>query len=289
METVNDPAAEREPDGLTPEQIELDRAVQGLDDADDHFVIGRRSAGWPGTDLAPVERIHFDAGHVDQRAACGYDLDRNGPEGWTTDRAKVTCPECAGKLVDEQLVEPERRTVSLETLTDELRAAEPALPDADPAKATWIPDHARVGIVLRADGAFVAIVETDADWIRKHASVALLSRMLQQAEHYAQDGGADLVMPGADVLAALDGRPDATFWTAPVTVRAEDVQEGWIAVGYSGPDIEEPVTAKTAQCKDPGCPWPGDCTALTIGDEEKPQHFADWTLLDVRIPCAVTR
>lgn len=47
---------------------------------------------------AVAEVIHFDSGRHDQHASCGYDLDRNGPHGWTTDRAKVTCPACAAAV-----------------------------------------------------------------------------------------------------------------------------------------------------------------------------------------------
>jgi hypothetical protein len=87
--TVQNGPPEREPEGLTPEQIEMDRQANALDDGDDRFVIGQ-------TPTAPADpgRIHLDLGGADELAACGYYLGRDGGEGWTTDPAKVTCPGC---------------------------------------------------------------------------------------------------------------------------------------------------------------------------------------------------
>jgi hypothetical protein len=273
--------------------------------------------GDPATPSAEV--IHFDAGRADQHAACGYDLDRNGPDGWTTDRAKVTCAECAGKLVDEQLVvpdvhlriaigdpipcgsttvrastanlaevtcagcRPERRTVSVETLTDELRAL--AAREYTGGAAELLP-LAKVAIVGRIDGRADAVTDIDSDW--PYDGAASLAVVLHQAQGRALNAGAELLMPTPDVLAALSGSPDATFWTAPVPVTARHVEEGWLVVGYSGPGVEERVEAKSTDCGEVDCPWPGDCTLLTIG-EDKPSHFADWTTLTVRIPCAAKR
>jgi len=175
-------------------------------------------------------------------------------------------------------VEPERRTVSLEVLTDELREA-----------AAEAEDDAKVGVVLRLNGEAVAVPEVDVPWgsRRKHP-VAVLEAMLRQAQYYAADNpGAELSMPTPDVLAALDGRPNASFWTAPVPITCRWIEPGWTVVGYSGPGVEERVEAKSGDCGETDCPWPGDCTLLTIGDN-KPAHFADWSTLTMRIPAAVT-
>ncbi len=250
-QTVSPSAAEREPDNVTP------------------------------------ERIHFDAGRLDQHAACGYDLDRNGPEGWTTDRAQVTCAECAGKLVDEQLAEPERRTVSLEVLTAEL------LRFVSPHTYTELLVATTVGIVLRVSGEPVAVPETDVDWPREHRQPAdVLAQMLQQARFYASDAGdAELLMPTPDVLAALDDRPDAQLLTAPVWVLAMDVKPGHLLVGeVDGKEYLELVVA-VEDCEDAGCINGATCVVLSIeqGVFTEPSHSNGYSRTEVRIPASVTR
>jgi hypothetical protein len=279
--SVDPSAAEREPDRVTPAETPLPCGHQP-DDHCDCWEDGFPRQDWDGDDLTIPPRGQRPD-DTDIRVALGADLERMG-----------LMPELAGEPQRERQGLPdddqddslrgafERRTVSLECLTGEHRNQGVELRDG------------RVGIALRTGDQLVAVPEVDTMWSAADRSPAdILAILLRQARMYATglhgDAGAELLMPDPSVLAALDGRPGATFWTAPVTVRAEDVQEGWIAVGYSGADVEEPVTGKTTQCKDPACPWPGDCTALTIGDDPKPQHFADWTLLDVRIPAAVTR
>ena len=270
METVNDPAAEREPDHITPSA--LASAAYGTADYRQPLTDFERAAGVVEISSAEVEadvdaiiqHSREQASSVDDRAVLG--------------------------TIDGVAVEPERRTVSLEVLTDELRDV-PMDYEPETGATNYPPPDARVGVILRYADKPVQVTDVDSDWRRDkraRSTAAIFGLMLLRATHVA-DHGAELLMPTPDVLAALNGRTDATFWTAPVPVRAEDVQEGWISYGYSGPGVEEPVTAKNKECKDPACPWPGDCTALTIGADPKPQHFADWTLLDVRIPASVTR
>jgi hypothetical protein len=179
-------------------------------------------------------------------------------------------------------VEPERRTVSLECLTTELRTP-PVDPDIDPAKTIWIPDHARVGLVLRTGGQFT-VAETDADWVRKHDGPELLSRMLQQAEHYARNGDAELLMPMPDVLAALDGRPDAQLLTAPVWVLALDIEPEMILTPIAG--APHRVTAPPAGCTKPGCKEGASCVVLPL-DGGGEQHQSGYARTRVRIPAAV--
>lgn len=237
--------------------------------------------------VTPTAPIHFDAGRLDQLAACGYDLDRNGPEGWTTDRAKVTCAACVSTLVDEQLAvptpAPERRTVSLEVLTDELlalAAVEYVGTDAD------LLTRAKVGIVGRIGGRADAVTDVDRDW---HASSGadVLANLIRQAQGRAFNASAELLMPTPDVLAALAGQPDLQPWTAPISVRALQVQVGWLAVDFTREGADDLVTA-VGDCEDETCPWTGDCAPISCGTE--PVHFATWQGVTVRIPAGpVTR
>lgn len=239
-------------------------------------------------DLKPLTPCAFhepDCGNV----TLGWDPDPPQPAV----EPEREAPQHFGEM-EPAPVEPERRTVSLEVLTDELYMVA-AGADMIGGWTAAVPVEAKVGIVLRVDGEAVAVAEVDTDWTRPtRQPVDVLAALLRQAQFYATEhealrpGGAELLMPTPDVLAALDGRPDATFWTAPVPVTARHVEEGWLVVGYSGPGMEEPVEAKNPDCGEADCPWPGDCTQLTIGDD-KPQHFADWTTLTVRIPAAVSR
>lgn len=159
--------------------------------------------------------VHLDLGQADELAKCGYHLGDNGGEDWTTDPAKVTCAGCA------PAVEPqsERRTVSLEVLTDELRQLERARRLADTANAYFkhepLDPAALVGVVLRVDGEATAVPDVDTDWLgvgqRRH-KVAVLAQLLLQADYWADaTTDAELLMPLPDVLAALDGRPDAEW------------------------------------------------------------------------------
>lgn len=189
--------------------------------------------------------------------------------------------------------EPEHRTVSLELATDELRELAVRLARSDIRQEMAA---AKVVVVLRFGGQPVAVPDTDVPWATGPAGEpvkalrGLLSEMIRGKNQLERDEKVpvELLMPTPDVLAALDGRPTAGFWSAPVPVTARHVQKGWLVVGYSGDGMEERVEEKDPECGAADCPWPGDCTQLTIGDD-KPQHFADWTTLTVRLPCRVTR
>lgn len=93
---------------------------------------------------------------------------------------------------------PEHRTVSLEVLTPELRALSADVAEDD-----------RVGIVLRVNGEAVAVAETERDWTWRHGEPTkvladLLTSMEVHGGHYDMvQPRAELLMPGADVLAAL--------------------------------------------------------------------------------------
>lgn len=285
------------PDGLTAEQIEDDRIATGLDDADDHFVIGQTSAGWPGTDLmstaAPVLTHH--ANHGASYTRCGIDL--VDMPFLVEDPAALTCSVCAGKVVDEQLAEPAPvanlpRTVSLEVINDELRA----LLRDETERA-----NAHVGIVVRVDGRAVVVPDTDAPWRLVHNAWpikilrGLLSEMISgrsRLEH--EDGIATaMLMPSPDVLAALDGRPDAQLLTAPVWVLAMDIKAGMLLRSTDddadGAETLELVTAER-DCDDPECIHGATCIVLTVGGHEDPDvHFNGYSRVEVRIPCAVTR
>lgn len=215
------------------------------------------------------------------------------PDGSGLHRAGETAAEMTDDEANEEfdglpvslLAEPQR-TVSLELITREVREAEPAMPDADPLKTTWIPEHARVAIVLRAGGVFVAVTETDADWLRNHKPVALLSRMLQQAGYYAADGGAELLMPTPDVLAALDGRPDAQLLTAPVWVLAMDVTPGMLLRPESA--APQRLVTETPKCTDPECAY-DPCAVFVVAElPDGELHQSGYARTRVRIPVSVT-
>ena len=355
MTTVSDPAAEREPDHVTPCWACQGRGLTGDLETDvlectvcDGTGLGARHRAVAAVEAAETVRCCDPGPFCDDQPGCevrtsagpdeslpaavdwsaygpcpelncyaatgnpcqwlGLDFEsvaRSTPHAERPKLAPAEVPVCLAasrhggicaqpmpcdesRHVPAEPVPTERRTVSLEVLTDELRAVYSAEP---------IPAEARVVVVLRESGEPVLVADTDVPWTQTDLSPVkalrgLLTEMISGKNRLEREQlvrNVELLMPTPDVLAALDGRPDAQFWTAPVPVRAEDVQEGWIAYGYSGPGTEEPITTKNTQCTDPACPWPGDCTALTIGADPKPQHFADWTLLDVRIPCAVTR
>jgi hypothetical protein len=309
MEKHTDPLTERQTDNVTPDapsmpcmaMVRDGRGKLGLRAAHDHLLATGPDCNdaWPSDDLTP-EGDEGDEGDLVPAPGCGHPMPP-GVDCCVSTQAAAEVPVCLaasrhGGICGQPMpcdgsrhVEPapavtERRTVSLEVLTDELRAL--AAQEYVGANAVLLAD-AKVGIVGRIDERADAVTDVDTDWIGSGAEV--FASLMRQAQGRAEGSGAELLMPTPDVLAGLDGHPDATFWTAPVPVRAEDVQKGWISYGYSGPGVEEPITMKNKECKDPACPWPGDCTALTIGADPKPQHFADWTLLDVRIPAAVAR
>jgi hypothetical protein len=200
--------------------------------------------------------------------------------------------------------EPERRTVGLEVLTDELRTAENARRREDAREANaygvgadaadLIPDTAVVGIVLHLDGEPVSVPDVDTNWAaRFRRPPDLLAALLRQARFYADDhDGAELLMPTPDVLAALAGQPDARLLTAPVHVLAMDVQAGMLlhATNDDG-DGAETLELVSAQrdCTDPECIHGAVCVVLAVDGYEDPDvHFNGYARLAVRIPVAVT-
>lgn len=262
------------------------------------------AADWP-----PVQLTHYNPDSLDVLlTACGISLEELRFGEAVTNPAAVTCPTCVEHLGDVQLSDaelaetreadaldsadeyvvpgapvlgpepaaPERRTVGLEVITDE----------------HGVFGEARVAIALRVGGRLVAAPEDDAFWRAQHVGspVDVLSRLLTSAMHLARplddEPGAELLMPGADVLAALAGQPDLQAWTAPVKVRADQVQAGWRICNLATEGVDELVTG-VVECEDKTCPW-NDCYVVLTKATE-PIHFADWQDMTVRIPAAVTR
>lgn len=198
---------------------------------------------------------------------------------------------------------PERRTVGLEVLTDELRDGENARRIADAREASkfrvdgeqekpdLLPGGARVGIVLRLDGEPVSVPETDAMWLAGFREPPdVLEVLLRQARFYADDHeGAELLMPGPDVLAALAGQPVGNF-TAPIQLSYGKVRPGWWVL-VDGDDGAEPrylPVVSTSDCQDPGCPLVADggdqqdCRVIAVGGRLR--HRLSWDAVYVRIP-----
>lgn len=265
---------------------------------------------------------------VDQPAA-EREPDNVTPEcrdDWHESRQQPTrpCPTCgdvadyaADQLLDREreaaaLAEPERRTVSLEVLTDELRAAGNAVfaaRDAEFDDEPWVlPADAVVAVVIRTagTGALVEIFDTDATWrqLPGHDDSMVVLRDLLQVVVGLHGGGlegipaSELLMPTPDVLAALDGRPDATFWSAPVPVMHRDMQSGWLLITYAdegdsvpaGTERQEPIEAIT-ECTPEAADGihpaahSEECRVLTV--DGTPCHFDTWLTNLVRIPCGV--
>lgn len=285
----------------------------------------------------PEIRHYTEAG--DPRTWCGVSLADVTVGAVTRDRSATTCPGCTAVLVDAHLfdddrrapacphgydaedacegctppsaAEPERRTVSLEVLTDQLRAdeddrrreaaheASKMRVDGETEKPILLPAAARVGIVLRLDGEAVLVPETDGMWLASFRQPAdVLAQLLRQARFYADDhDDAELLMPTPDVLAALAGTPDARLLTVPVHVLAMDIQAGMLLYATDddgdGAETLELVTAAD-DCTGPDCVNGVVCAVLTVpggGFEDPVVHFNAYSRLQVRIPAdqAVTR
>jgi hypothetical protein len=180
----------------------------------------------------------------------------------------------------------ERRTVGLEVLTDELRK----LFDV------WGTRGPLVGIVCRVNGEAVDVPEIQTLWeapYRKPADV--LAKMLTQARSYADgiegNAGAELLMPGADVLAALAGQPVGRY-TASVPSSYGVVQAGWLVGvetvrgGVYG--LEWLLVEDRSSCSRPAeCVVAGgvakDCAVVTMRGRGV-QHLKSWHPVYVRIP-----
>jgi hypothetical protein len=265
-----------EHDALTPEQIEMDRQANGLDDADDHFVIGQTSAGWPGAEQLDEDDEDDEDDDLVPAPGCGHPASPS-----------VDC--CVSTRAQAEPVEPERRTVGPEVMTDELRQLGTRLrPDAREEMAA-----AKVALVLRIGGQPVAVPDTDVPWVAGtpgepvKALRGLLTEAIQGKNRLEREEGVpvELLMPTPDVLAALDGRPDAQLLTAPVHVLALDVDPGMYLLVGSAPR-QQLVTA-TGPCTRPGCDEGASCVVLTVDGAE--QHHGGYARTRVRIPVSVTR
>lgn len=336
--TVNDQPPEREP---------------GYDER--HFTA--RHAEMFGvadeTVIAPPV-VHFDPDRLGVlNAPCGFELDVQGPEEWSTNPARVTCPPCAATLVDGQLAdidvpevrqafepdvaELERqlhhagaertnwRDMSDDELEDRLRGslkaaaefpelASPVGPAEPPAEhrtvsvevltpellaEAWLTrEDGTVGVVLRLDGALCDVDKTDEPWIERPAAVKLID-LLRHAEGVAASvidpsQAAELLMPGADVLAALAGQPVGSY-TAPVPSSYGVVQSGWFVgvetrLGDGSPGHEWLLVEDRRDCPDPrNCVVAGGdartCAVVTVRGRGV-QHIETWRPVYVRIPAA---
>lgn len=250
----------------------------------------------------PSPLVHFNPGQPDdQRTSCGIVLDELRYGQADTNPAKATCPPCAATLVDSQLTAPdpapapvEHRTVGLEVLTDEVRAAA----EAGQAGVEELFDGA-VGIVCRLNGAVIDVPELDTLWrapFRKPADI--LSILLRQARMYA-DGlhghrGAELLMPDAPVLAALAGQSLPQAWTVPLLLRADQVEQAYITDPTPGWQALSAVDEKTwhdittvLECEDDRCGNAG-CVVLVSAAWAGLAHLPMAETVTVRIPAAVT-
>lgn len=233
--------------------------------------------------------VHFDTDKIDQLAACGYDLDVQGPDSWSTNPARVTCSPCKATLEAPAPREPAplRCTISLEVLTPPLRAIANAVRRQD----MRIPDSATVAIVKRLGLEPVAVPEVDAEWrsVWNHEPTDILARLLRQARMYADaEPDTEVLMPGPDVLAALAGRPVGGY-TAAVPSRYDVVQPGWfvlveVRTAAGEQDFVWLLVEDTRACDDRECPRPG-CAILTVRGQGIRHHVGDFPV-GVRIPAS---
>jgi hypothetical protein len=176
----------------------------------------------------------------------------------------------------------EHRTVGLEVLTDELRQ----LYDI------WGTRGTLVGIVCRVDDEAIDVPEVQSLWeasYRKPADV--LARMLVQARHYADggiegNGGAELLMPGPDVLAALEGKPVGRY-TGPVPSSWGVVERGWLAMVDVDLGDRRDVHWLTVEgrrgCDRDDCIVGEYCEVITLTGRGV-QHLPSYHPVSVRIP-----
>lgn len=181
---------------------------------------------------------------------------------------------------------PERRTVGLEVLADDLRQTF----DVFDIRGTL------VGIVCRVNGRAIDVPEIQKLWEAPYRKPAdILAKMLTQARFYA-DGGiqgqgdAELLMPTPDVLAALAGQPVGS-WTATVPSRWGVVQPGWLVLIETMVDQQRDsvwlLVEDRTECPDPDCtvaqgsPW--SCAVVTIRGRGI-QHLNAFHAVSVRIP-----
>lgn len=149
-----------------------------------------------------------------------------------------------------------------------------------------LPEGTRVGVVIRVGGKAVEVPDVDTDWTHIRTRTGVLAELLIQAAYKC---GRDMQpkMPTPDVLATLDGTPDATFWTADVQLRADQVAGGWLIIGWAS-EGDAALVTDIDECADQTCSWHACCTVITAGGAE-PVHTPDFSDVTVRIPAAVTR
>lgn len=298
---------------ITGEMVSVDGELRG--DIEDTDRTEHRAGCWAVAHYA-------DAGKSETR--CGIDLTK--VPFLVQDLNRLTCSACGGKLDDIQQAheqrrrdwtndrhvehvasqvptEPERRTVGLEVLTDDLRATGNALfaaraAEIGEAKPETIPADAVVAVVIR-EGALVEVFDTDAAWRRvdKGQPVSILRDLLSMMPSANGLHGlphTELLMPTPDVLAVLAGTPDARLLSAPVHVLAMDIQAGMLLYATDddgdGAETMELVSAER-DCTDPECINGATCVVLTVDGHDDPDvHFNGYARIEVRIPAGpVTR
>lgn len=179
------------------------------------------------------------------------------------------------------------RTVSIEPLTAELRAAADAAIVADfnafprepGQEPELLPPESRTAVVVRVAGVLETVTDVETD-VPQRDAVGALAWMLGQAVGRARNLDAELLMPGADVLAALSGQPVGRY-TAPIQLRADQVDVGWLVLNFSSEGAQERVKA-VLDCEDDTCTWM-DCHVI-VAEGVEPVHFASYHGVTVRIP-----
>jgi hypothetical protein len=184
-----------------------------------------------------------------------------------------------------------RRTFTLEVLTPELRASRDGTAETLLGR---VPADAVVGVVQRLDGALDAVLEVDTDWCSTWSNQRpdVLARLLRQASLYASGyPSAEVLMPGVEVLAALEGRPVGGY-TGPTASDWGCVKTGWFVRAEidlpTGADVAWLLVEDATDCPDPAsCAIAGGegsiCRVVTIRGRGV-RHVARWYPVMVRIP-----
>lgn len=282
--TVDQPAAEREPDNVTPCWACNGSGTQVVGDELETEVFECAvcsGTGLPKSDLMP-ELLDWSA-----YEACPSCWAQTGDPCVILGGYNPSTPH-----PDRQLkpVEPERRTVSLELATDELRELAVRLARSNIREEMAA---AKVVVVLRFGGQPVAVPDTDVPWATGAAGDpvkalrGLLSEMIRGKNQLERDEGTtvELLMPGADVLAALDGRPDAQLLTAPVWVLAMDIEQGMLLAPLDSFELHR-VTGPPVACGVADCKEGASCVVVLF--EGGRQHQSGYARTRVRVPASVT-
>lgn len=164
-------------------------------------------------------------------------------------------------------------TVGLEVVTDAHRAANPHLTDG-----------ARIVIVAR-NGEHMRVVDSEATWAwRAFPAHRLLAHMLEALD-VDRPAGTVPLLPPADVIAAL--QPPVPTYTAPVDLRADQVDIDWLLLDARTEDEFHPITAVTECEDDHTVDHPNWADCVIIHSRAFADGYAhctpDWTAT-VRIP-----